>query len=105
MPSAASQCIIAALVIPDADRFIDRRTEDLSITDFAGLGGRDDRALDLVYHAVGDHHLNLDFGDEINRVLAPTINLRVPLLAAMTTDFNHGHSLNTDFMKSVLHRV
>ncbi len=61
-PAKSKICSVAALVISDADRFINPGDEDLSIADLAGAGGGEDRLDHRVFHFVGHDHLQLDFG-------------------------------------------
>ena len=95
------QSIVAAVVVSNADGFIHAGTEDLSIADFAGLRGTDNCIFDPLDHVVGQHHLDLNFRNEIHGVLSPAIDLCVPLLSAMPADLENGHSLHADLMQRV----
>src|SRR5581483_9814399 len=95
--------VIPALVIANADGFVDSRAEDFAISDFAGLRRTDDGALDLLHHIIANDHLDLDFRTEVDGVLAAAVNLGVALLAAMSADFDDGHTLNANVVQSVLY--
>src|SRR5438552_437636 len=75
---------LISLARADADRRLHRRHEDLAVADVAGLGrGRHDLG-HLVHELVGYDDLDLDLREEVHRVLAAPIQLRVSLLAAET---------------------
>src|ERR1700739_3474217 len=85
----------AALVVADANGFVDLRDEDLSVADFAGAGRGED-GLHPFFDPLVDHdHLQLDFGEEVDGVFASPIELRVALLTAMAACLENGHALNS----------
>src|SRR5271166_5297725 len=53
-------CVLACFVGPDANRFFDCVHEDLSISDFAGLGRLYDCCRDVFHHAVRKDHFELE---------------------------------------------
>jgi hypothetical protein len=70
--------------------------EDLAVADFVGAGrflqGFDHPLLDVV----GDGQFDLGFGQEIDGVFGPTIDLCMALLAPETLDLAHGHALDAE---------
>src|SRR5262245_39449480 len=76
--------------------------EDLAVADVAGLGRCRHHFGDLVDDAIGHNDLDLDLGEEIHRVLAASIELRVALLPTKSTDLRHGHADDPDGGESLL---
>ena len=62
------------------------KNENLSITDFAGVGGTSNCFHDLVGNGSIHHQFDLDFGDEIDNILGAAINFLVPFLTAVAFD-------------------
>src|SRR5712692_6017711 len=60
---------LPGLARADPDRLADGQDEDLAIADGTGLGRRADGRHDLVHQVVRHHHLDLDLGQEVDRVL------------------------------------
>src|SRR5262249_29528966 len=60
--------ILALFTGADADDFIDRRDEDLSVADATGLRGLRDGAQHLVHHVVLDDDLDLHLRDEVHDI-------------------------------------
>src|SRR5258708_4698568 len=86
------ESVRARLAGADAQRLLDRRDEDLAVTDLAGVGGLLDRldgALDL---GVVDHDLDLHLGQEAHQVLGAAIDLGLALLAAEALDLADGQA-------------
>src|SRR5580700_4044305 len=73
---------LAALVRADADHFLKRDKEDLTVAYLARLSGLNDCIDGLSGHVVRDGYLNLDLGKKVHGVLASAVDLRVPLLPA-----------------------
>src|SRR5437879_1281537 len=90
--SSTLDCVVAALAGPDPHRFLERRDEHLPVADAPRPGGSDDERDDLVRQTVGDDDLHLHLRQEVYRVLAAAIHLRVTLLAAEAADLAHGHA-------------
>src|SRR5476651_2531935 len=88
--------LFAGFAGADAHGFIDGEDKNLAVADLAGPGGRDDG----VDSFPGDRisHDNLDFylRQEIHRVLAAPVNLRVALLATEALDLGHRHAFHAD---------
>ena len=78
----------------DANRFLDVGDEDFAVADLAGLGGFDNRGYGGIKALVADNHLKLYLRQEIDRVFAAAINLRVAFLPAEALDFADRHSLD-----------
>src|SRR2546429_522447 len=80
----------------DADRRLHGRHEDLAVADVAGLGrGRHDLG-HLVHELVGYDDLDLDLREEVHRVLAAPVQLRVALLPAEAAHLGDGHADHAD---------
>src|SRR5512139_2887366 len=90
----ASDGVGPALSGADADHFLDRQHEDLAVADAAGLGRFLDRGDDLADLLVGGDDLELDLGQEVDDVLGPSIELRMPLLAPEPLDLADGEALD-----------
>ena len=54
---------------------------------------------------VGDHHLDLDLGQEVDHVFGAAIELGVALLAPETLDLGHRHAGDADFRQRLAHLV
>src|SRR3954471_11095590 len=59
-----------------------REHKNFPVADLAGLGRADHDADGFVDHFVGEHDFDFHFGEEVDRVFAPAINLGVAFLAA-----------------------
>src|SRR5215213_5561168 len=70
--------------------------EDLAVADLAGLGSCCDGVDGLVDLVRGDRDLDLDLGQEADRILGAAIDFRVTLLAAIAFDFRHRETMNAD---------
>ena len=81
---------------------IDGGDEDLAVADLAGAGGFDDCGLDAGDEIIGEDDLDLDLGQEIDRVFAAAINLGMALLASKALDFRDRESLYPDACKGFL---
>src|SRR5512135_3801442 len=81
---------LARLPGPNAQDLVDSRHEDLPVTDLARARRLDDRLDRPLDERIGQHHLDLDLGQEIDDVLGTPVELSVPLLPPETLDFGHG---------------
>ena len=61
-----------------------------------------ERAVELV---VGDHHLDLDLGQEVHDVLGAAVELGLALLAAVALGLDDGHALDAQLLQGLLHLV
>src|ERR1700730_8348227 len=93
----------ATLIIANADRVVDPGEKNFTVADFPGARRRHDRLHCLFHHVVYQDHLQLDLGDEVNGIFAAAVELRMAFLPAMSASFEHGHALDTDFMKRGFH--
>src|SRR2546427_12277908 len=93
---------LPGLARADPDRLADGQDEDLAIADGTGLGRRADRRHDLVHQVVRHHHLDLDLGQEVDRVLRAPVELRVALLAAEAAHLGDGHADDTQLVERLL---
>src|SRR3569832_223688 len=59
----------------DADRLAERRSENFSISDRSGLGGRHDGGDDLLLILIGHGDLNFDFRDKCHRIFGAAVLL------------------------------
>src|SRR5687768_11551316 len=87
---------LIALARPDSDGHVDRCHEDLPVADVPRLRRTHHDVGHLLDEVVGHHHLHLDLGEEVDRVLAAAVQLRVPFLAPEATHFRHGHADDAD---------
>jgi len=90
---------------PDANRFVHIRNEDFPIPDFSRLGRRDDRFDRCVNAFLGQDQFEFQFGQEIHRVFAATVDFGVPLLPPKPFHLGDRHSVNPDVAESILHFV
>src|SRR5258705_11382451 len=87
-----SERALILLAGSDPDGGLHGQHEDLSVTDVAGLGRGGHHLGHLVDQMVGDHDLDLDLGQEIHRVLAAAVELRVALLTSEASHFGDRHA-------------
>src|ERR1700761_2052423 len=96
---------LAALVIADADGFVDARHKDLSVADVAGASGGENRLNHLLRRLIMDHKFDLHLGQKIDRVLTSSIELGVALLATMPTRLQNRHAFHADLDQRLFHCV
>src|SRR5262245_21107581 len=89
----------------DADRLFDGGDEYLAVADATGLRGLLDGVEGLRHHFVGQHHLDLHLGQEIDHVLGAAVKLGVSLLPAEAFRLNDGDALQTDLLQRLFHLV
>src|SRR5271166_7070 len=89
-------CVLACFVGPDANRFFDCVHEDLSISDFAGLGRLYDCCRDVFHHAVRKDHFDLDLWHKVEGVFTSTINFCVAFLTTKPFYFCNCHSIDPE---------
>src|SRR3982751_5283128 len=87
----------------DAHHLLDRRHEDLAVTNLPGLGGLDDRLNATFDVAVLHDYLELDLGQEVDDVFGAAIQLGVTLLAAETLDLGDGQTGHADLPEGLAH--
>ena len=95
--------MFSLLLGADADGFVDFGHEHFAVADLAGLGGFDDGGNSALDTAVGEHHFEFDFGEEIDGVFTAAIDFGVAFLAAKPLDFGDRHALDADFTERILH--
>src|SRR6267142_4551601 len=87
-------------LVPLAGAYPDRRIhwldEDLAVTDIAGLGRSREDPSDLVDEVVRHHDLDLDLGEEVDRVLTAAVELGVALLATEPPNLGDRHADDPD---------
>src|SRR5690606_29343602 len=89
----------------DADCLLDRRYEDLAVTDAPGFG-RPLNGLDgLVEQLVGNHDLDFYFGQKVDDVLGAPVELGVPLLTSEAFGLEDRYALQADLLKSLFHFI
>src|SRR5258708_4725748 len=96
---------LAALACPDADHLVDRADEDLAVADAAGAGGALDRLERLGHQVVGEHHLDLHLGQEVDDILGAPVQLGVTLLAAESLHLGDGEAEHADVGERLFHFV
>src|SRR5581483_7751400 len=92
----------APLIVADADSIVYARQENLPVADIAGASCGRYRMDRLIHYVISHNHLQLQFRQQINRVLPPSIKFRMPFLSAVTADFNYGHALDPNLVECVL---
>src|SRR5437764_987789 len=80
----------------DADRMVEVDDEDLAVADLTGFGRCGDGLDGLVDLIGGDGDLDLDLGQEADRVFGAAIDFRMALLPAISLDFRHRQTVNAD---------
>src|SRR5215203_1064244 len=92
-----SDCRFVGLASTDPDYLIDARDKYFAVADFSRARRFYDRVDGRFEHRLGDHHLDLHFGQEIDYVFGTAIELRVPFLTAEAFDFGDGQAADADF--------
>src|SRR5437867_4415349 len=95
----------AGLTGADAHDLLDRCNEDLAVADLSRPRGFYDRFYRALDEIVGDDHLDLDLGQEIDDVLRTAIELGMALLAAETLDLRHREPADADIGERLAHLV
>src|SRR5205823_5664382 len=101
----ALQRRLAPLASADADHLVDGGHEDLPVPDPPCLGGTLDRLQSLWHHLVGEHHLDLHLGQEIDHVLRAPIQLGVAFLTSEPLDLGDGKPEDAHVRQRLLHFV
>jgi len=100
---AVSQSIFSALIISDANDFIDVGKKNFPVTDFPGASGRRNCLNDFFDHGVGDDQLELDLGDKIDGVFPSAVELGVSLLSSMAASLKYGHAFDANLVQRTLY--
>src|SRR5438445_3042400 len=95
----------AGLAGADPHDLFDRGDEDLAVADLSRSCRFDDRFYRALDQIVGDDHLDLDLGQEIDDVLRTAIELGMTLLAAETLDLRHRETADADLGERLAHLV
>src|SRR2546429_174413 len=80
------------LASPDTNDFFHRENKDLPVAELTCFRRTADDVDRLLEQFVRDDHVHFHFGQKINRVLAATIVLSVPFLAANTPNVADRHA-------------
>ena len=86
--------ILAALARANADHFIDRQDEDLTVADLARLGRAHDRVDCLGRRVVSNRDFKFHLGQKIHGVLGATVDFSVALLPTESLHFRHRHTFD-----------
>src|SRR5512135_912901 len=78
----------------DANHLLERRDEDLSVSDLTGLGFGGNRLDHRVRHFAFDGDFDFQFGQKADGVFRAAIDFRMSLLPPVAFDFRHRHALN-----------
>jgi hypothetical protein len=100
---AVSQSIFSALIISDANDFIDVGKKNFPVTDFPGASGRRNCLNDFFDHGVGDDQLELDLGNKIDGIFPSAVKLSVSLLSAMAASLEYGHAFDANLVQRILY--
>src|SRR4026208_1253113 len=103
--AVVSDSVIPRLAGTNAHGFFHIRHEDFSVPDPARLGGGDNSLDCLFYHAVTEHDLKFDFGQEVDDVLRAAIEFGMALLPAEALRLGDGDALEANFLQGLLHLV
>src|SRR5690606_24385899 len=79
--------------------------EDLAVTDLAGERRFDDGVDGRIDHGGRQHHFHAYFGQEVDDVLGPAIQLGVPFLPAKALDLGDGQAIDADIGQGFAHFV
>src|SRR5512139_141777 len=90
---------------PDPDHFLEVEDEDLPVADLSGTSGGQDPFDHRGHHLVVHCRLDLDFGDEVDHVFRPAVNLRVAFLASKPLHLEHCHPGHAHLVERFLHLV
>ena len=93
------------LVGPDADYVIHGGNEDFPVADFTRAGNVGDSLDDRLYEFVGDQDGNEDFRLKVDRVLGPSIEFGVTLLAAEASHFEDRQPRNSPGRETVFYLI
>src|SRR4026207_717076 len=75
---------------------VPRVKEELPVTDVPRLRRPGEDAGHLVHQRVGNHDLHLDLREEVHRVFAASVQLRVSFLTAESAHLGYRHSDDSD---------
>src|SRR6185369_11615912 len=100
-----SECVWPSFARPDPHDVLDRRHEDLAVTDAARPRRLREDADDGRRHRVVEQHLDADLRQEVDHVLRTAIELGVPLLAPESLHLRDGEALDTRLRERLLHLV
>ena len=92
----------APFVGSNTNGFLNRGDKDLAVTNLPGLGGFGDGPCGGLGLVVAHHHFNLDLGEEVDGVLAPSVDFRVAFLAAKALHLTDGHPFDSDLSEAFL---
>ena len=93
---------ITRLFCTDTDSALDREDEDFAIADLAGLGGLHNGCNSTLDSFVRKNNFEFDFRQEVDCVLAATVDLGMALLAAKAFDFSYCHSFDSQLAEGIL---
>src|SRR5215510_1759208 len=96
-----SDRILTVLAGADADRFIDREDEYLSVAEFARAGGLDNRVDSVLDDLLVEDDFDLQFMHEFNLVFDAPVDLAVPLLPSEAFYLADGHALHAERLQRV----
>src|SRR3954447_9040069 len=96
---------VSTIVIADANRLGDFVDENLAVSDLPGSGGCGEGPDHFLATVVGDHHLELHLGEQIDLVLLAAVNLFMSFLAAVAAHFRDRHTIDPDFLERILHFI
>src|SRR5690349_13645945 len=95
----SSDRVGSGLARTDADGFLDRRHENLSVSDAAGLCRLADRLDGALHQIVVQDDLELHLGQKVDDVFCPAVQLGVALLAPEALRLDDGDPLEADLLE------
>lgn len=94
--------VLARLTGPNPEGILNRDDEYLALTDPAGFGLLLNQLHHLRHPVVLHDHLDLDFGNEVDLVLRPAIDLAVAPLSSEPLDLGHGEAFYAQTRETLL---
>src|SRR6185437_863167 len=99
------QSRFTAVVIADANGLGDIVNENLAVSNLSRASGARQHFNDLLGAAGWNHHLHLEFGEQVDVVFLAAIDLRMSLLTPMAAHLADGHAVNAEPLEALLYLV
>ena len=100
-----SERVFAGFAGADANDLLERRDENLAVTNLAGARSAFDRFDHAVDDGIVDGRLDLYLGQEVDDVFRTAVQLGVALLTTEALDFGHRDALHADRAQSLTNFV
>src|SRR3954451_15579591 len=104
-PENALERVSVGFAGPYPQSVVDRRHEDLAISDLPGARASSDH-LDCFFREIGrDRDFDFQFWQKIHDIFGATVDFGMAFLAAVTLDLGYGHAVNADRGQRLAHLV